>query len=289
MIIVLFVVTFLVVIALPIVVAQRFQVVYKPGWGLFGIGAATFIGSQVLHIPFNLLVQQSGILPEETAVFTNLLIVALFLGASAGLFEEGTRYLTYRFWAKEARSWRQGVMMGLGHGGIEAILLVGLGGLINVLVFAAWQNGGMQSIVPPEQAELMQAQVDALFATPWYIVPMGLVERVIAILFHVAASLLVMQVLVRNQWRYWFAAFGLHTALNATAVILVQLLSERFGENSALLIEAALALFAIFSIWIILKLRDTEEEQSNASPEIEPMPLNRVATTAEAVEKSKFS
>lgn len=288
----LFILTFLAVIALPLVVAYYVQRRYKPGWGLFGIGAATFIASQILHIPFNLLIQQSGFLPEDMTVFSNLLVTGLFLGASAGFFEEGARYLTYRYWAKKARSWRQGVMMGVGHGGIEAILLVGIGGLANVLIFAIWQNGGMQDIVPPEQAELFQAQVDALFSTPLYLIPLGFFERVFAMTFHVAASLLVMQVFIQNRARYWFAAFGLHTGLNATAVVVQQLALTRFGQNGSLITETILAVFALLFAWIIFKLRPSAEGDLSQShlnsvepvTNIEPKPL-----TDEKIDSSRFT
>lgn len=290
MITILFVLTFLTIIALPIVLAHQINKRYDTGWGLFGIGAVTFVASQVLHIPFNLVVQNMDWFPKDTAVFSNLLIVALFLGASAGFFEEGARYLTYRFWAKKARTWKQGMMMGAGHGGIEAILLVGLAGLVNALIFAVWQNGGVQDIVPPEQADLFQSQVDAFFATPWYIVPMALAERVFAICFHLAASLLVMQVFVRKQIRYWFAAFGLHTALNATAVILSQLTTERFGQNGVLIVEAALGIFALFAVWIILKLKNNQiVEEEDALPQIAPVSLANTEISKDSLENSKFS
>lgn len=289
MITTLFVFTFLAVIALPIVLAHRFQARFKAGWGLFGIGAVTFVASQVFHIPFNLLVQQSGILPDNTDTFVNLLMMGLFLGASAGFFEETARYLTYRFWAKKARRWRDGVMMGLGHGGIEAILLVGIGGLVNTLIFAAWNSGGMQDIVPPEQAGLLQEQIDAFFGTPWYVVPMAFVERVVAMTVHVAMSLLVMQVFVRNKWWYWLAAVGLHTALNATAVIVVSLAAERFGQNNAaLIVEGVLLLFMFFGFWIIQKFRD-EDATDEPLPDVEPVQVTRQAVSKESVDQSRYS
>lgn len=288
MITTLYMLTFLAVIALPIVVAHRFQARFGPGWGLFGIGAATFVAAQVLHIPFNLVIQQSGLLPDDTDKIVNLVVVALFLGASAGFFEEGARFLAYRFWAKRARRWRDGVMMGLGHGGIEAILLVGIAGLANLFIFIAWQNGGMQELVPSEQADLMQQQVDALFSRAWYLVPLAFVERVSALTVHVAMSLLVMQVFVRNQWRYWFAAFGLHTVLNASAVILLGLLREPLGQTSEILVEAVLLGFAAIALWVILRLRD-ERGDADQLPDVEPIRLKRQAATPDAIEQSKYS
>ncbi len=83
------------------------------------------IFSQVLHIPFNALVNpvfnQFGFIALPLSLQNSILSV--FLGLSAGLFEELSRYAMYRWWAKDARSWGKGLLAGAGHGGIEAILL----------------------------------------------------------------------------------------------------------------------------------------------------------------------
>ena len=101
-------------ILIPIVVAILIRRCTGAPWRLFFIGAVTFIASQVLHIPFNFVVQRSGLLPSDTTLMTNLLLYAAFLGLSAGVFEETARYLTYRFWAKDSRSWSRGLMLGSG-------------------------------------------------------------------------------------------------------------------------------------------------------------------------------
>jgi uncharacterized membrane protein YhfC len=80
----------------------------------------TFVVSQIGHIPFNwLILERWELVPTDTAVLSSLIIFALFLGLSAGVFEEGARYLTYRFWAKEARTWGKGLMLGAGHGALR--------------------------------------------------------------------------------------------------------------------------------------------------------------------------
>jgi uncharacterized membrane protein YhfC len=70
----------------------------------------------------------------------NLLIIAGFLGLSAGFFEESARYVVYRWWARDARTWSQGLMLGAGHGGIESILL-GFLLAINVAALAGVRAG----------------------------------------------------------------------------------------------------------------------------------------------------
>ena len=95
---------------------------YNLGWRLFWIGAALFIIAQVLHIPFNLLIDRlfrNGVLPSVPEGY-QVLFSAVFLGLSAAFFEELTRYAGLRWWAKEARSWAKGLLFGYGWGGMEA-------------------------------------------------------------------------------------------------------------------------------------------------------------------------
>ena len=120
---------FSLMIAVPIFLARWIARRRQARWGLFGVGAVAFVLSQVGHLPFNWLVlQQLGWVNAS-----NLIVYAAFLGLSAGTFEGIARYLVLRFWAKDARTWGKGLMVGTGHGGIEAILL-GVLGLINFAI-----------------------------------------------------------------------------------------------------------------------------------------------------------
>jgi uncharacterized membrane protein YhfC len=105
--------------AMPIVLAIILNRRWKMGWGIWWIGFAAFIISQVGHIPFNwgagLLLNRSNLVhwsPLAQQVFN-----AVFLGLSVGIFEEVSRYPVLRFWAKKARSWQKGIIFGAGHGG----------------------------------------------------------------------------------------------------------------------------------------------------------------------------
>lgn len=99
-------------------------------WRYFGYGALIFLLFQIVsRIP---LVTVAGLVlkPElhasRGALFAWLTVLAL----SAGLFEEVGRYVGYRWlMGKEPKTWDKAVMYGIGHGGLEAIVLVGLGDL----------------------------------------------------------------------------------------------------------------------------------------------------------------
>src|SRR6185436_234688 len=129
---------FVLMIALPIALGVFLTRRFKLGWGLWAIGAATFVLSQVVHLPLLWGIDQlakNGVIPAPPENWI-LLSNAILLGLLAGLCEETARYLVYRFWIKDARTWREGVLFGAGHGGLEAIILGGLVALsfINMVV-----------------------------------------------------------------------------------------------------------------------------------------------------------
>lgn len=273
---------FSLMIIMPLLLARFIAARRGVSWALFGMGAVTFVLSQVLHIPFNWLVlQRFRLVPTDTAVLSNLVILALFLGLSAGLFEEVGRYLTYRFWATEARTWGKGLMLGAGHGGIEAIL-VGLLGGINVGVMALMQRGLFLESLPVEQLALVQEQITTVFSTPWHLVILGAVERLFAMCAHLALSVLVLQVFTRGQGRWLVAAVLWHTLLNAVAVFAA-------ATWNPYITEALIGVMALLSVGILFWLRTPEPVE----PEPEPLPAlatspEKVDVTAEMLDRSRY-
>lgn len=249
----------LIPIGLGVYLARRFRF----GWRLWWIGAATFIISQVGHIPFNVLLGilfQRGFLPAPPEDY-QLIFNALVLGLSAGLWEEIARYLSYRFWAKDARTWSQGLMLGAGHGGIEALLLGSLV-LITFGIMLAAQRMDFSIILPPSQLNLFRDQVDLYWSMRWFDPLLGALERLFAITFHLAASVLVLQVFIRHQIRWLWLAVGLHTLLDATAVYAV----STWGAYTT---EALIGVLSLISLGIIFWLRPAQLEHPMLKPSVE--------------------
>ena len=273
---------FALMLVIPIGVAMLIHRRTGAAWRLFFIGTVTFILSQVFHIPFNWVVQRAGLLPGNLESWANLLLMAAFLGLSAGLFEETARYLTYRYWAKDARSWSSGLMLGAGHGGIESILL-GLLGAVNIVgLLVTLNNEALLSAIPAEQQALINATVANLLATPWYGLLLGAAERVFAIAAHLALSVMVLQVFRRGSLRWLFLAIGYHAVFNMLAVIAV----TRVGPYAT---EGLLAVFSLLSLFIIFKLRSPDpvpvELEPLPSPLIDPANLE---PTDDVIDRSRY-
>jgi uncharacterized membrane protein YhfC len=266
----------LLMIAMPVALAIYLTRKFHFNWWLWFIGGATFILSQVLHIPFNSLVspyfQNLPFLYLPTT--WQIVLQAIFLGLSAGLFEELFRYGMFRWWAKDARSWRRGVLAGAGHGGAEAIILGGLA-LYGFFQLSALRNVDLSTIFPPDQLGLAQSQVTSYWSMNWPVSLFGALERFFTIPIQISLAVIVLQAFTRKRW-YWVALAVLYHALVDTGSVIA---SSYLG----LWTEAIVGLFAVISIWIIFALRQPEpaelvEQSSSASlpsytpPQVEETP-----------------
>jgi uncharacterized membrane protein YhfC len=181
----------------------------------------------------------------DMASTASLIGASALLGLSAGIFEEGARYLMYRFWAKKARTWEEALMIGAGHGGIEAILLGLLAGYALLQVLAL-RGVDLATVLPADQVEFARLQVEAYLATPWYASLLGAVERAFAICLHLSLSVLVLQCFIRRRW-YWLPlAIGWHALVDG-AVLSPPSASARTGR-SLMGVMAVLSLGILFAL-----------------------------------------
>jgi uncharacterized membrane protein YhfC len=229
---------------------------FKTGWRLIWIGGATFILSQVGHIPFNSLLFSlfnRGILPTPPDEYL-LIFNSILLGLSAGLWEEGANYITFRWWAKDARSWGKSLVLGSGHGGAEAIIL-GILALFTLFQMVALRSTDLSKIIPPEQLGLAQQQVTAFWSAPWYATLLGAVERAFTLVFHLSASVIILQVFTRRQIRWLFIAILWHATVDAVAVYAV-------STWGVYITEGIIGISALISLGIIFALKTPEPEQT---------------------------
>lgn len=183
-------------------------------YALFAVGGATFVASQVVHLPLNWALGLMG--PPRGVALLPLPLVGLSAGLSAGLCEETARYVTMRFVLKNDRGWPSALGLGAGHGGVEAMIfgVLALLGLVNVLLAP---YGALLGVPEGDQAILRHA-ARQYWALPWYLPLLAGWERVCAIAFHVGASVLVMRAVTRRNLGYLGLAIVLHAALDAPLV-----------------------------------------------------------------------
>jgi uncharacterized membrane protein YhfC len=206
----------------------------------------------------------------------------VLLGLSAGVFEEGARYLTYRYWAKDARTWGKGLMLGAGHGGIEAIIFGAIAGA-NFVFLLGFRAGFFQSLIPAEQSAEIALAAEILFNSPWYDLLLGAFERFFALLLHLSLSLMVMQVFTRGALIWLLIAIGWHALVNAGSVFALEI----YGPYVT---EGLVALAGVISLLVIFALKEPEPIAPSPKdlPEAGPAPPVEVPVSETKIDDSKY-
>lgn len=220
------------------------------------VGAAAFIISQiVLRIPLLKFLSSQMWYVELS---TNIWFSALFLGLTAGLFEETARFIGLKYLLKDKLQWKNGIAFGLGHGGIEAIIIVGLT-LINDIVYSIMINtGSFEALVSGKvSSNTIQLIHNALVNTNPYLFLLPGLERIFAITAHVALTLVVLYGVRNRKNRYLLYAILLHALLDSPAVLI----------KNTFIIEGYVFVFAVVSFIFIIKSRKMPGfiENSNSS------------------------
>lgn len=261
-----YVLSFSGMILLPILLAFILTRRFKLPWKLVFAGAVTFIASQVLHIPlvYGLTAAfQTGLLPAIPEAWA-LIFNAVVLGLLAGIFEETARFILYKFVLKKASTWNEGVVVGVGHGGVEAVI-TGVLVAVTVVSMIVYKNVDPDTIpgMQPDQAALMRQQVTAFWSAPIYMAFMGLIERVFAVCLHLSLSVMVLYSIVAKKPFWFWAALLWHAVVDASAVFLVQ-------KISTIGLEAVVGGMALVSLGLMFYLRAKLPRPEVASPELEP-------------------
>ena len=204
-------------------------------WTAFLTGAGTFVlFALVLEPILHSLVLRS---PAGAAIQGNILLYGLYGGLAAGLFEETGRLLAFRLVLKKSSARITALSYGIGHGGIEALLLVGLTMVSNLLLGLAHASGAP---LPQETA----AAAEALLAIPAATFLWSGLERLSAMALHMALSVLVFAS-VRTEKHWLFpAAILVHASVNFAAVAANARLPIAATEALVLLLTALAALWA---------------------------------------------
>jgi uncharacterized membrane protein YhfC len=177
------------------------------------VGAGVFIVMVlVLEQTLHAFVLQPAADGSITLIKTNPALFVLYAVLAAGIFEETGRFVAFKLLRKRYQGVRTAVSYGIGHGGIEAILLVGLN-MIAYLVLAAMINMGSGATLPTAVTDLL-AQLDLSNLL------LGGVERVFAIAVQLSLSVLVWVAATQSgKWWLYPVAVVVHALVDLPAAL----------------------------------------------------------------------
>lgn len=212
------VITMVIAFILPIGIMLYFRKKKKADIAPFFIGCIVFIiFALVLESTFHrFILSSTGSLGES--IQKNVWLLALYGGLAAGLFEETGRLLAFKFLLKSKLSSQNALMYGAGHGGVEAVILVGITYVNNLIISMAINSGTIEAMLGETFPSVKDSLV-TLATTPSINFLYGGMERVLAIALHIMLSYFVYLSVAKGRKSMFGIAILLHTLVNFVAVI----------------------------------------------------------------------
>ncbi|HWQ75608.1 MAG TPA: YhfC family glutamic-type intramembrane protease [Syntrophomonas sp.] len=244
----------LVGIAIPVVLFLVVRKKYKADILPFFIGCATFIVFALLLESFAyqlIFATEAG-----KSLVNNIWVYGIFAGLMAGLFEETGRYTAFKTVLRKKRgNNRNALMCGAGHGGFEAIYVLGAS-MISNIVMSVTINAGMAhkltaGVTDPAALQQINATITALTETAPTVFLVGSAERLGAVVFHISMSVLVWFAAKNGGRCFWLypLALILHAFMDAVAVILSQHTSNLWLIEGAIYFISACSVVIAVTVW----------------------------------------
>ena len=180
------------------------------------------------------------------AMSDKLWLLGIVLSLSSALLENWGRWFGMRFFAKGMYGYRDGIAYGLGHGGVEAVVLMAANSINNLYLALAINNGRLDTMLAdaPEQAELVRS---VLIDTPAVQFAMGGAERLMVMIIQVALSLIVFYGLAKGKSRFVWLSVLMQFAFNYIIVIM--------QNQNMWMVEGYIALCAVAATVFIIFVR----------------------------------
>ncbi|MDR1836339.1 MAG: YhfC family intramembrane metalloprotease [Treponema sp.] len=153
------------------------------------VGACAFI-------IFAMILEQTvhSIVFRNFALWEKPLLYIIYGTFMAGIFEETARFFSFTILKRKYNGVITGLSYGIGHGGIEAVLLAGVS-MISSIVLCIFFNAGNIEIITGslqgEASEQINMQINALLTSAPYMFLLSGMERLFAISIQISLSVIV--------------------------------------------------------------------------------------------------
>jgi uncharacterized membrane protein YhfC len=178
----------------------------------------------------------------------------------AGIFEETARFISFNILKRKYKDIGTGLSYGIGHGGIESILLAGVSMIIGAVSSIIINTGNVEIITSKFQGEalaVINSQIENLSTSAPYLFLIGGAERLFAIAIQLSLSVIVFYAVYKKK--LWL--FPL--AILAHAIIDIPAASMQAGVlKNVFLVEGFVCVFAIavtlFAKYLYRKYQDQQ-------------------------------
>lgn len=183
-------------------------------WGALGFIVFALVLEQLLHLVMLPIVKN------------NMWAYAFYGAFAAGIFEETARFLIFKTVMKKKTSPKDAFMYGIGHGGIESILLIGTT-MMSYTVIAVLVNTigidetlAMTGAVDNATKAIAMEQINDIASTTFAACMLSVFERILAIIFHISLSIWVFKAAKEKKFMWLYpVAIVAHAALDFPAAL----------------------------------------------------------------------
>ena len=235
----------LISIGVPAALAYVLILRERMDWAIVAFGALVFFAVEIVRLTALSEILRS--FSESTPSPGTLIAILILLAGAGGLLQEIGRYLGYIFLIKDRKTWNNAVLFGLGHGGLDAVIvaLSAFAGAVNVISINAF-DPNRTSLSPAEIANVLQRKA-ALSQIPWYDPLVNGIEQALLIAIQICFSVVVLQAFVRGKIYLQWAVLG-HAAF---AAILAYLSAYTFRAAGPIFMAAV----SVLAVYITLRFR----------------------------------
>ena len=215
-------------IGLPVFLMLFLKFKAKAKVNFFFIGAAIFV-------VFALMLEQCCHLAvlglTGDVIQKNLWLYALYAGLAAAVFEETGRLVAMKFFMNRRKVKMDNTnafMYGIGHGGAESILLVGITCINNLTTSIMLNSGQLEASLNALDTETKNqaiAGIQQLVELPALSFYMAGLERIFAIIIQIALSIIMYQAVKYGKKKLILLAYVAHFLVDAITVIATQFLN----------------------------------------------------------------
>lgn len=177
----------------------------------------------------------------------NIFLYTIYGGVAAALFEETGRFLAMKFLMKKRLTSDNALMFGVGHGGIEAMLILGISEVTNLALSSLINAGKISTILDPITDPALKTEtynsISALWTTSSDLFFLAGVERIFSITGHVAMSYLVFMAIKYGQKKCLALAYVFHFILDASSGLVSSYTSNVYVTELCILIVVAFIVY----------------------------------------------
>lgn len=244
-----FVIATLFSLVIPVVLGILVLRRYKMEWMVLLYGVLIFFASKFVEdLVFsglgNLFGSGGVALP---ATEFQPLFYAVIIGLVTAIIHQAATWGAFRILKERVNSWGGAVTVGIGRGGAETILYVGLQMVLTLISVISLLNSGVASLnLKPEEAASIQAQLDSFMAMPWYSPLATIVERTLALSMYLLLTVMVWLSFSQKKKTWLLAAVLWHAFITGVGVFVSTLGWAPWTQ------AIIWAIFAAVNIWLLV-------------------------------------